>query len=295
MLRKAWGVLFFAVLTVATGLAQQQGGYLDVYIAKVKPEKEAEFDAVNKKIADANRRHDGDIWLALETTYGEQNTVSFSSPRQSYAEVEKSFDVFMGALVKAYGQAGATALMHELDSTLVSSRTEIRQRRWDLSYNPPADSAAYMQTIAKTRWIRSAIVHVRPGHQSEFEAELKEITAASQKSNQPGMRWVSQVSGGGSPGTYYVSRLMTSLSELDQTPTMQELLGEEGYQKFQRLNVEAVENVEYVIFRVLPEISSPPPEVAAAVPDFWSPKPKAAVTAKPSTAEPAKSAPKSNP
>ena len=65
MLRKACGALLLFVLTAAVSLAQQ-GGYLDVDIARVKPEKRAAFDDVIKKMVDANRRHNGDIWLALE-------------------------------------------------------------------------------------------------------------------------------------------------------------------------------------------------------------------------------------
>ena len=74
----------------AVGLCQQQEGYLDVYVARIKPEKRAEFDSVNKKMADANRRNKGDTWLALETAYGEQNTVTFVSNRRNYGEVEKA-------------------------------------------------------------------------------------------------------------------------------------------------------------------------------------------------------------
>jgi hypothetical protein len=283
MMRKVCSALLFAILTAAMGLAQQQGGYLDITVTRVRPEKRAEFDAVCKKMVDANRRHNGDTWLALEVSYGEQNTVAFSSSRASYGDVEKGFDNFMGALSKAYGEAGAAALFQQFNNTLASSRGEIRERRMDLSYNFPADRAAYIQTIAKTRWIRSIIVQVRPGHGPEFEAELKEINAASQKSNQPGMRWVSDVTMGGSPGTYVITRLMTSLSELDQATSMKEMLGEEGYDKFQKMNAEAVTGVDYVLFRVVPELSNPPAEVIAAAPDFWNPKPlpKPATPAKP--------------
>jgi quinol monooxygenase YgiN len=273
--------LLFGVLAAAVGLAQQQAGYLDVYVAKVRPEKRPEFDSVNKRIAEASRRYHGDTWLAYEMAYGEQNTVAFSSVRDSYDGVEKSTDLFMGALGKAYGEAGATNLLQEFNNTLESSRTEIRQRRFDLSYNPPTDRAAYTQMIAKTRWLRSVIVQVRPGHTQEFEAELKEINAAYQKSNQPGMRLVSQVTAGGSPGTYFITRLLTSLGELDQTISTRDLLGEDGYKRFQSVNDEAVEKVDYLLFRVLPELSNPPAEVVAAAPDFWNPKPKVAAPAKP--------------
>jgi len=285
MLKKACGAFLVVLLTAVLGLAQQPGGYLDVYVARVKPEKRAAFDALNKKMAEVNRRHNGDTWLAFEISYGEENTVLFSSQRDNYDGVEKGFDAFMGALGKAYGAAGAAAMMQELNNTLESSRSEIRQRRWDLSYNPPADRAAYLQAISKTRWIRSVIVHVRPGHTSEFEAELKEVNAASQRTNQPGMRWVSQVTAGGSPFTYHLVRLLSSWSELDQGTPMQEMLGEEGYQKFQKMNADAVSSVEYVVYRILPELSNPPAEVAAAAPDFWSPKPKMLAAPKPKAAE----------
>ena len=295
MLRRAFGALLFFVLTTAVGLAQQQGGYLDVYVARVKPEKRAAFDEVNKKWADANRRHNGDLWLALEVEYGEQNTVVFSSSRESYGDVEKSSGVFEGAINKAFGEAGARALFQQFSDTLESSRSEIRQRRWDLSYNPPADRAAYMQLLGKTRWIRSIIVRVRPGHAAEFEAMMKEINAASQKSNAPGMRWVSQVTEGGNPGTYYITRIMTSLAELDQATSMQEMLGEEGYERFQKMNAEAVAGVEYVLYRVVPELSNLPPEVTAVAPEFWTPKPKAAAASKPKATEAGKPATKPNP
>jgi len=295
MLRKAFGALLLCVLTTAVGLAQQQGGYLDVYVAKVKPEKRAAFDELNKKMAEANRRHNGDMWLAYEVEYGEQNTVIFSSTRESYGEVERSSDVFEGALRKAFGEAGAKALDQQFSDTLESSRSEIRQRRWDLSYNPPADRAAYLQILGKSRWIRSAIVRVRPGHALEFESMMKEINAAAQKSNAPGMRWVSQVTAGGNPGTYYITRLMTSLAEMDQATSLQEMLGEEGYARFQKMTAEAVTGVEYVLYRFLPELSNLPPEVTAVAPEFWNPMPTAAAASKPKATEAGKPATKPNP
>jgi len=295
MLRRAYGVLLFTTLLAAAGWAQQPAGYLDVYIAHVKPEKRAEFDAINKKMADANRRYKGDTWLALESSYGEQNTVMFVSTRQNHVEAEKSSDVFMGALGKAYGEAGATALFQQFNSTLASSRGELRRRRADLSYNFPADAAAYAQVVGKARWIRTVIVRVRPGHTPEFEAELKEVNAASQKANLPGMRWVSELTDGGNSGTYFISRLLTSYGELDQTPSLQEVLGDEGYQKFQKVNAEAVAGTEYVVYHILPELSNPPAEVAAVAPEFWNPKPKAAAAPKPKAAEAGKPAAKEKP
>ena len=272
MLRRVCGAMLFLVLTAAAGFGQQ-AGYLDVFVARVKPDKRTEFDSINRKLVEANRRNNGDKWIALEVDYGEQNTVIFTSSRETFGDAEKSSAVFMGAIAKAYGAAGAAALFQQFTSTLESSRGELRQRRWDLSYNPPADLAAYAQVVAKTRWIRSVIVRVRPGHEAEFEAELKDINAAAQKSNMAGMRWVSQIVAGGNPETYHISRLMTSLDELDHAPSMRTMLGDEGMEKFLKVNADTVAGVEYILYRVVPELSNVPDAVASLAPDFWNPKP----------------------
>lgn len=271
MLRRVCGALVFLVLTAAAGLGQQ-AGYLDLFVARVKPDKRAEFDAISKKTVEANRRNNGDKWIALEVAYGDQNTVIFSSSRETFGNVEKSSAVFMDAVGKAYGAAGAAALFQQFSSTLESSHGELRQRRWDLSYNPPADMAAYAQVIAKTRWLRSVVVRVRPGHETEFEAELKEINAAAQKSNMAGMRWTLQVVAGGSPGTYHITRLMTSLDELDHAPSMRAMLGDEGLEKFQKVNADTVAGVEYILYRVVPELSNVPDAITSLAPDFWNPR-----------------------
>src|SRR5690349_13136247 len=87
----------------ALSLAQTPSGYLDVYIVKVKPEKRTEFDAVAKKVAEANRKHKGDNWVAYATEYGEQNTVIFSSVRGSYADIDKASEAFMKAMKEGHG------------------------------------------------------------------------------------------------------------------------------------------------------------------------------------------------
>src|SRR2546427_471431 len=133
MKRKVLGVWGCGMLFASMGLGQGQQAYLDVFIAKVKPEKRAEFDAICKKIAEANRRFKGDNFLASDAVYGEGNTVSFVSPRGSYRDIEKASDVFLSSLKKAYGQAGADKLFQDLNNTLASSRSEVRRRRWDLT------------------------------------------------------------------------------------------------------------------------------------------------------------------
>src|SRR5882762_6993601 len=132
MTRRSLTALFLMTLTGSLMPGQDAATYLDEYIAKVKPEKRAEFDAINKKMAALNRRNKGDNWLASENTYGEGNVVTFVSLRNSFADAEKGFDLFMGALAKPGGMAAAGKLFQDFNNTLLSSRSEIRRRRPDL-------------------------------------------------------------------------------------------------------------------------------------------------------------------
>ena len=71
MLRRAiWALVVVVCLAVPVAV-HAQGDYLDVYIVKVKPEKLADFQALTTKWIDANRRFNGDRWIAMETVYGE--------------------------------------------------------------------------------------------------------------------------------------------------------------------------------------------------------------------------------
>ncbi len=295
MTRRAFGVLAVLVVTMlmtVAAVAQMPEEYLDVYIAKVRPEKRAEFDAINKKMVDANRRNKGDTWVAMETVYGETNTVSFVSTRHSYAEAEKGSDAFVAALNKAYGQAGAKKLFQDFNNALISSRGEIRRRRWDLSANVPADPAALSKLVGESRWLRTTAVHVRPGHVLDVEAQLKDLKAALEKTNPPQVTLVSQAMAGQHGTVFYVTGPESSLGGFDGRTPLPQLMGEEGYQKFLKISSESVEGTETVINHFLPELSNPPEEIVAASPDFWSPKPKAAVKPKPKEGETAKAEPK---
>jgi hypothetical protein len=80
----------------------------------------------------------------------------------------------------------------------------------------------------------------------------------------------------GQKGTvFYISFLAKTLSDFDNLPTLPQILGAEGYQKFMATSAETVESSETVINHFVPEISNPPEAVAAASPDFWNPKPAA--------------------
>lgn len=285
MKRKALWTTLAVVLLAALTFGQAQEQYLDVYIAQVKPEKRADFDAINKKMVAANRQNKGDSWIAMETVYGRGNRVTFVSTRNSYAEADKGSEMFEQALQKTYGKAAADKMGQDFGQCLASSRTELRRRRWDLSSNAPADAAAMAKMLANTRFLRTATVHVKPGQVAAFEALLKDLKAAREKASPPQTTLVSQAVAGQEGTVFYVTSLQTSMAGFDAIPTVPQLLGEEGYAKYLKTSAEVVEGSETVINHFLPELSNAPEDVVAAAPDYW--RPKATMAAK---ASPAKSA-----
>jgi hypothetical protein len=283
MQRKAIGsvIAFVLLAALAVGQAQQaQESYLDVFTVQVKPEKRADFDAISKKIAAANRQNKGDTWIAMETVYGPGDRVSFVSTRNSYGEVESAMGEFMGALQKTYGKAATDKMFQDLSQCTVSSRSEIRRRRWDLSSNAPSDPAAYAHLLGDSRWLRTTVVHVRPGEVATYEAMMKDLKAAREKASPPLTVLVSQAVAGQEGTVFYVTTLQSSLAGFDGIPSMQKTLGDEGYAKFLKANADAVSGTETVINRFLPELSNAPEQVASIAPDFWTPKSMVAANAK---------------
>jgi len=215
--------------------------------------------------------------------YGEADTYMFTSGRKDYADVDKANDTFMAAIHKAFGNEGAPKILNEWESCLASSRTELRKRRWDLSRKAPTDPEGYAKLISESRVLRTIAVHVRPGHVPEFEDLLKQIKAASEQNPNTGPVLVSEVIEGGKGNMFYVSYLRNSLGAFDSTPSMHEVLGDEGYKKYVQISADAIEGTESRILRFDPELSNPPQEIVAMAPDFWQPKPMVAEHAKAKT------------
>ena len=278
--RRALWALAVVVCLAAPIAVQAQGDYLDVFVVKVKPEKLADFQALTKKWADANRRFNGDRWLALEAVYGEGNIYQFTSTRKDYADIDKTNEAVMAAVNKAFGKEAAQKMEQDFNNCVVWSRTELRRRRWDLSRKAPQGPEAYAKFIGESRLLRTTAVHIRPGHVPEFEALSKEMKEAGEKNPDAQPVFVSQVIEGGKGATFYVSALRSSMAGFDHNPTMRDILGEEGFKKFQHINADAVEITESTLYRFNPELSNPPDEIAKVAVDFWRPKAMMAATSK---------------
>jgi hypothetical protein len=286
-MKQVIAALSLALLAAPFAHAQaMMGDYLDVFVAKVRPEKRADFDAIGRKIAEANRKANGDSWIAMTVEYGENNTILMVSPRQNYAAIDSASTAFMSAIKAAYDPGGLPKMMADVNSTLLSSRSEIRRRRGDLTVNPPADADAYQKLVGGARWLRTIRIAVRNGREADFEQRVKEAKAALEK----GSKWtyfVSQVIAGAPGNIYYVSTLQPSLAAFDSAPKLSELMGKEGFATWTKAASEDQITSETMLMRIVPDLSNPPENIAKVAPDFWQPKATAAsvpVTPKPAEA-----------
>jgi hypothetical protein len=261
-----------ALLAAAAAAQPTATGYLDVFSVRVKPDKRLQFDAIARKWAAANRQHKGDNWVAYQVEYGEQNILYFVSPRANYAAIDEAQAAFMGALKSSYG-AGMEKLLADADSCLISSRSEIRTRRPDLSANLPADNAALNAMLGKARFLRIVIVRTRPGHGVEWEAQERALKQATERQTPGTVLIVSQSSVGQALGTYYITSFGASIAALASPKPLPELLGDRGYRDFTKVTADTVIGTEIIFGRWLPDLSNAPGEVSAADPAFWNPKP----------------------
>jgi len=272
------GLVLAGILTAPIA-AQMQEGYLDVQIAKVKMGKRSEFDAVNKRLAEINRKNKGDQWLAYETIYGPGNTVFFVSTRTGYGAAGEALAAFEGSITRALGQVGMRKLLNDWDATVEAERMEFRRRRWDLSASVPSDSAAYNRLVGQSRFLRTAVVRVRPGRIPDYETQLKAVKEAQERVNEGVPTFVSQAVAGQETGVFYITTLLKSLPDLDRIKPLQEVLGS-AYGSYQRTLAENVLGTEILIGRFLPELSNPPEEIAAIDAKFWQPAPPPAAAPK---------------
>lgn len=282
--RRALWALAVAVCFAAPAAVQAQGDYLDVLTVKVKPEKVTEFQALTKKFAEANRRFNGDRWIALESVYGDGNVYVFTSTRKDYADIDKAGDAEQAAANKAFGKDAAQKFSQDFTNCLVWSRNELRHRRWDLSRKAPQGAEAYAKFIGESRVLRTTAIHLRAGHTAEFEAILKDIKEAGEKNADTQPVFVSQVVEGGNGPTFYLSTLRSAMGGFDHNPTAKEVLGDELFKKLQQIATDTYESTQSALYRFNPELSNPPEDVAKVAMDFWRPKQVLAAAAKPRTA-----------
>jgi len=233
-MRRSFAALLLAGLSAGMMTGQEPAAYLDYFVVKVKPEKRAEFDAVNKKIVSLNKRNKGDAWLTTETMYGENNVVTFTSLRGGFGDIQKGMDMFMGALSKPGGMAAAEKILQDFNNTVVSSRSEMRRRRPDLGTNVPSNAADTAGIIGKARFLYMVTVRVRPGRTLEYEEQIKTVRNARARAGENKTWFVSQSQVGLQGTSFYITKPLGSLAALDGASPLPQVLGASGYQQYQK-------------------------------------------------------------
>jgi hypothetical protein len=181
-------------------------------------------------------------------------------------------DLFMGALAKPGGKAAAEKMFQDFNNTVVSTRSAMRRRRPDLGTNVPSNAADTAGVLGKARFLYMVTVRVRPGRALEYEDQIKMVRDARAKGGQKQTWFVSQSVVGLQGTSYYITRPLGALSEIDGAPTLSQVLGN-GYKQYQKGLAENTLSTEITIGRYLPELSNPPAEITAVDPAFWNPKP----------------------
>jgi quinol monooxygenase YgiN len=286
----AASLLAFSVVSLASAQMPDAPQYLDIYVAKVKPERRADFDAICRKIANANRSAKGDTWLARQVEYGENNTVYFVSQRQDLGAIDQGSAAFINAMRQAYGAEAWKKMEQDLNATLVSSRAEIRRRRMDLSISAPQDPQSFAKLMGAARWVRETEIRIRPGHEAQFEEEVKAVKAAFEKNNTSWPILISQLAAGQPGVIYYLTVLQPSLAGYDSAPKLKDILGDEGMAALAKSSAEDILSEETTYMRYLPELSNPPEEIAQTAMDFWRPKAAGVAMAQPKPKPPVRAA-----
>jgi len=262
--------LLFVFSGLCCALAQDRPNLLDVNIVKVKTDKFADFDAMTRKAAEANRKNKGDRWLAYHNEFGDQTTVTFATTRTSFAAIETGMGAFEAAMKESFGPA-MPKLFADYMKCLDSSRSEVRLRRWDLSWNAP-QMAELNKVIGQSRFLYITSVRVRTGHTPAFEESARLLKEAAEKNDKHPLMLVSQSAIGSSSIVFYYATFLTGLAGVDTMPRNKDILGDR-YQDLVKSSAENIVNIESNIARWAPELSNPPDEIASADPKFWTPKP----------------------
>jgi hypothetical protein len=266
-----------AALLAAPLAAEELPKYMSVLSLKLKPGKGAEFGAIARKIAEANRRNKGDNWVAYAVEFGDP-WVSFVSRRDSYGEITSSDDRFRKALAEAMGPA-ADRTMQDAMACVEATRSELRRYRWDLSANVPENIEELNRLLGETRFVRSVAVRVKNGHGLALEEFRKRDVELLKSKDSRTVTVVTQSVLGGPAGQYYLSTLFRSLADMDSMPANRELLGEERYGEFLKMNMEHVAEAQISLYRILPAWSNPPLSVVNVSREFWIPAQRPAATA----------------
>ena len=205
-----------------------------------------------------------DRYLAVTTMTG-PDEAWFLVGFDSYADWEKA-DAYDNS-AKAVALTGP---IMEKDGDFISEGSAVvatYNEKW--SYRPETD-------VAHMRYFEIETIHLRPGHNKDWEELVALFKATAEKSNLDTHDIFFEAHFGAPNGTVYIFTPRKSLGEIDAAmgvgKAFEDALGEDGQRKWAQLVEAAVASSSVNIVQFSPEMSNPPEDWVKADPDFWKPK-----------------------
>jgi hypothetical protein len=205
-------------------------------------------------------------YLAMDAITGPPRALFFFS-YGSFAALEKQHQQEMGDATLTADIDHAYAADGELLSSMSRNVYTLRD---DLSHNPGVP-------IATMRYMQISLIHVRIGHQQEWEEYLKMLGANLDKT-EPGRHIAvfQSAYGWANGGVWLLITPMKSLDEVDKADAdsakFREGMGEANLKHYRELAASAVESAQRNLFAFNPEMSYVSDEWVSADPSFWKHK-----------------------
>lgn len=215
--------------------------------------------------------------IGMAPIAGDENQVVYLEGFPSFAELEAADKKLQSTF------AAAPALQAELDALDASAgtyhssqRTMIAVFRPDLSYRPLSASA-----VGKSRYFGVTTSRLKIGHGADYESFVKQLNRAREKANAELSTAVYEVVSGGPAPTFMSFTANRSLAELDalragmaaRNKAIDEALGGEEVVRQRREAAEAIYmDIRSAFYAINPKLGTPAAVIAAADPDFWTPK-----------------------
>jgi len=252
---------------------------LQIFREEVKQGKNAAHETVEAGYVQAfTKAKFPSYYLGMAAVSG-PNEAWFTVAYDSFAALEKDRQ----SIEKTPALAQQLAQLDQQDGEFrTGGRILLAVYRRELSIRPDR----VMANVPRSRYFNILTARARPGRDAEFAQAIRIYLAALEKADENAAGAAYQVVSGAPAGTYLFFIPMKSLQEIDanraRESAVNQALGAEDGQKLLKLISEVFLTNESAIFAFSPKMSYVSKEFAAADPDFWTPKPKAA--AKPAAA-----------
>jgi hypothetical protein len=272
------------IMLCAAGAAAQEASGPPPVITVSREEVKVGRMAANEKVAAAyaafaSRTSQPSHWIGLVPLTGDENVSLFLSAYGSFAAYEASNNAWEQAMATATAKAEMEQINRQSAEVQNSWRTMLARHRADLSYKPHS-----AKDVGHARYFAINSVRLKPGRAPDYIDYLKALNVAREKANVDVHTAVYQVVGGAPTGTFLTFTTYSSLKEVDdgfarsdadQKAVEAALGGPTVVERRRQLIAEIVAEGQVNLYAMNPRMSRPPDQLAAADPDFWTPKPVA--------------------